>query len=70
MTLHSALKPHVFGQGFIHFCLMHALSKGHSELTVHSGRQFVGVPVYSGRHEQTAWLFISRHWLLGPQGLG
>lgn len=43
---------------------------GHSELVVHSGLQVGGFPEYPGMHEQTATLFISRHWLFGPQGLG
>lgn len=40
---------------------MHALFNGQSELVVHSGLHAGGVPIYSGRQEQTAWSFISRH---------
>lgn len=43
-TLHNAYSPHVFGQGSAHFWLIQALSNGHSELTIHSGRQFGGFP--------------------------
>lgn len=65
-----AFIPHVPGQGSLHFWLMHDLSCEHSELTTHSGRQFGGAPVNSGKHEQTAWLFTSRHWLFKPHGDG
>lgn len=44
ITLQLALTPQGFGQGFTHLLFMHALSRGHSELTIHSGRQFGGVP--------------------------
>lgn len=49
---------------------MQALSEGHSELTTHSGRQAGGGPTKSGKQEQTAWLFTSRHWALAPHGEG
>lgn len=42
----------------------------HSELLMHSGRQFGGFPKNSGRHEQEGALFVITHWLLGPQGDG
>ena len=44
--------------------------RSHSELTVHSGRHPGGLPTNEGRQEQTAWPFIWRHWLFGPQGVG
>lgn len=43
-TLQNAFSPHVFGHGSVHFCLIHALSCGHSELTTHSGRHCGGIP--------------------------
>lgn len=70
MTEQWALRPHVPGQGSWHFWLMQALFWAHSELTVHSGLQPGGDPMYVGRQEQTACPLISRHWLLGPQGDG
>lgn len=36
--------PQVPGQGSIHFWLLHAWMRGHSELCTHSGLQFGGVP--------------------------
>ena len=50
-TLHSALIPHVPGQGSIHLFLWHALSEGQSEFTTHSGLHATyGSPKYSGIH--------------------
>lgn len=43
ITLHIAFNPQVPGQGLSHFWFIHALSRGHSELTIHSGRQFGGL---------------------------
>lgn len=37
---------------------------------VHSGLHDGGVPTYPTTQEHTAWLFISLHWLFGPQGDG
>lgn len=62
--------PHVSGQGSAHILFMQALSKGQSELIVHSGWQLGGLPMYSCKHEQTAWSLTSRHWLYGPHGDG
>lgn len=42
---HSALIPQVCSQTSEHLFLMQALSDGHSELTIHSGWQFGGVPI-------------------------
>lgn len=61
MTLHLAFIPHVPGQGSVHFWFMQALVKAHSELTVHSGLQPGGLPMYSGKHEHTACPFTTRH---------
>lgn len=49
---------------------MQALVKAHSELTVHSGLQPGGLPIYSGKQEHTACPLTSLHWLFGPQGDG
>lgn len=49
---------------------MHALLLGHSELIVHSGLQFGGVPIYSFKHEHEGVPPISRHCEFGPQGEG
>lgn len=56
--------------GSLHFWAIQALFAGHSALTTHSGRQFGGVPRYSGAQVHTAWSFITLHILLGPQGDG
>jgi len=48
------------GQGSEHFWLMQAVERLHSELMIHSGRQFGGLPVKLGLHEQTHAPFISR----------
>ena len=70
MTSHFAPIPHVPGQGFLHFWLLHASFWAHSELTTHSGLHVGGLPIYPGTQEHTAWPLISRHWLLGPHGDG
>lgn len=61
LTLQFALAPQFPGQGSLHFWFIQALSYEHSELTIHSGRHPGGLPVYSGKHEQTAWPDTSRH---------
>lgn len=45
ITWHLALTPQVFWHGSLHFFFIQALSCGHSELTIHSGRQAGGVPM-------------------------
>lgn len=70
-TRQYAFTPHRPGQGSWHLRLIQALSVGQSALIWHSGRQFGGLPIISGRQE---------HWqrspivlgglLLGPQGFG
>lgn len=69
-TWHTAFSPQAPGQGSTHFWLTHALFKGHSELTTHSGRQAGGDPTNVATQEHTAWPFTSLHWLFGPQGEG
>lgn len=69
-TWHLALSPQTLSHGFLHFWLMQDLSSGHSELTKHSGWQFGGEPIISGKQLHTAWLSSSRHWLFRPQGDG
>lgn len=70
ITWHLAPTPQVPAQGSLHFWFEHASFKLQSELTVHSGRQVGGLPIKPTMQEQTAWLFTSLHWLLGPQGEG
>lgn len=70
LTTQVANVPQELGHGSMHFWLTQARSWGHSEFRTHSGRHIGGVPVYSGRQEQTAWPFTTRHWLLGPQDEG
>lgn len=69
-TWQRALRPHVLGHGSKHFLFIQALSWGHSELTIHSGRQDGGVPMYPTSHVHTLWPFTVRQRLLGPQGDG
>lgn len=45
LTVHNAWIPQVFGQGSKHFWFVQALSKGHSELTTHSGLHWGGLPM-------------------------
>lgn len=70
ITLHRALVPQEPGHGSLHFCVMHARLLGHSGLTVHSGRQFGGLPMYLGKQEHEGLPPISLHSLFGPQGDG
>lgn len=70
MTEQSVFCPHAWTHGFIHFLFTQALLEGHSELITHSGRHEGGVPLYSGRQEQTTLFELTRHWLFGPQGFG
>ena len=69
-TLHSALAPHVPGQGSAHFCWTQALVRGHSELRRHSGLQLGGPPKYPLRQEHTGLGPSALHSLLGPHGSG
>ena len=66
-TSHTAFWPHVPGQGSLHLFFRQVLSRGHSELRIHSGRQAsYGLPIYSGKHSQSPFLHIA----FGPQGDG
>lgn len=69
-TLHSAFNPHAPGHGSLHFWLIQAKWLEHSEFVIHSGLQFGGLPIISGRHEQEAWSPTTRHWAFDPQGDG
>ena len=70
ITVHLEPIPQEFGQGSEHLLFKQAIFEEHSELTVHSGLQNGGEPVYVGKQEQTACSLNSRHWLFGPQGEG
>lgn len=54
ITWHRAFWPQTPAHGFLHFWLIHDLSCEHSELKIHSGRQFGGEPIISGIQLQTA----------------
>lgn len=69
-TLHSALWPQVPGQGSRHFWLIHANEDRHSELLIHSGRQFGGNPENSGRQEHDGESPTALHSEFGPHGDG
>lgn len=69
-TRHSALIPQVPGQGSLHLLLMQARLEAHSLLDTHSGLQFGGDPIKSGRHEQDGDSPTARHSAFGPQGDG
>lgn len=69
-TWHNAFHPQVPEQGSMHFWLLQAWFLGQSELITHSGLQLGGLPRNPGTQEHTAWLFITLHLLLGPQGDG
>lgn len=70
MTWQLVLIPQVPRQGSTHLLFKQALFRGHSELTIHSGLQFGGLPRKPDKQEQTAWSLNSLHWLFGPQGVG
>lgn len=52
MTLHCAFCPQVPGQGSLHFICIQAKLDEHSPLLIHSGLQFGGDPIKSGKQEQ------------------
>lgn len=70
ITLQLVLIPQGLGQGLTHLLFIQALSCEHSELTIHSGLQFGGIPIYSTKQEHTGWLLTTWHWLFGPHGDG
>lgn len=49
---------------------MHAKFEGHSALIVHSGRQFGGWPIKSGKQEHAACVPITLHCEFEPHGEG
>ena len=57
-------------QGSLHFPLIHVKCLGHSELMVHSGRHDGGIPIKSGRQEQTGDSLIVLQSEFGPHGDG
>lgn len=69
-TLHMALIPHEPIQGSLHFWLIHANRLEHSELLIHSGRQFGGDPMNSGKQEHDGFSLITSHFAFGPHGDG
>lgn len=54
ITRHSAFLPHFPSQGLTHFVFIQAISEGHSEFIIHSGRQAGTVPIIPGKQEQIA----------------
>lgn len=71
-TRHIAPLPHVPGQGSMHLLRTQARSRGHSELTTHSGLQPVvdASPLVPLGHEHMALSPITVHKAPGPQGEG
>lgn len=67
---HNACDPHEPRQAFIHLFLIHVMSPGQSLLVAHSGRQFGGTPMYSGRHLHAGWPSKFLHSELEPHGEG
>lgn len=70
ITVHCVLKPQDPGQGSTHFWFMHARLAEHSELIVHSGRQFGGDPMYVCKQEQAGLSPITLHSEWWPHGDG
>lgn len=70
ITVHWAKVPQEPGQGSLHFSLIQAWLREQSEFTVHSGRQFGGLPIKFGKQEQEDMPLLSRHSAFGPQGDG
>lgn len=69
-TLQSAFSPQTPTHGLTHFCLMQLFVGSHSELTVHSGRQFGGEPKKSGIQEHDAKPLLFLQTALLPHGFG
>ena len=65
-TRHSVLEPHEPGQGSLHFRLMQAKLLEHSLLLTHSGLQFGGEPIKSGKQAQDGLSLIVWYMELGP----
>lgn len=62
--------PQLPAHGSWHFWSIQAKWFRHSLLLIHSGLQFGGFPVNSGKQEQEGEPFISLHIEFGPQGDG
>lgn len=60
-TRHSVFDPQAPGHGSRHFCFMQARWEAHSLLLTHSGLQFGGDPINSGKHVQEGESFTTRH---------
>ena len=70
-TLQKALTPQRPKQGSTHFWDWHALSVGQSWLKAHSGLQFGGAPIISGKHEHLhSTSKLIGGFVFGPQGFG
>lgn len=70
MTRHIAFSPHNPGHGSLHFIFIQAKWYEQSLLLTHSGRQFGGDPIYSGKHEHDGDVPCTWHCEYGPQGEG
>lgn len=70
MTWHSAFNPQEPGHGSLHLWFIQASWLLHSVLITHSGLQFGGASIKSGRHEQLGVPPIILHTALGPHGEG
>jgi hypothetical protein len=72
MTRHTAPLPQAPTQGSMHLFLTQARSRGHSELTTHSGRQPLDVasPLVPVGQEHTAVLPDTEQIAPGPHGDG
>lgn len=70
ITLHIAFVPQDPGQGSTHFSRIQALLLVHSELIIHSGRQFGGEPKYKGKHEHDGLFPMFLHCEFAPHGEG
>lgn len=69
-TKQSVLLPQEPIQGSLHFWLIQANWLEHSPLLMHSGLQFGGVPINSGKHEQEGESLVILHSAFEPQGDG
>lgn len=69
-TWHSAFGAQDPGQGSLHFIFIHAKLYEHSLFVIHSGLQFGGEPINSGKQEHDGDSPLTLHWEFGPQGDG
>lgn len=70
ITLHKAPAPQDPGHGSRHFSLIQAKLLAHSELIIHSGRQFGGDPMNDGRQEHDGIVPITWQIEFNPHGDG